>query len=288
MGVRLPLNGTAAVQDHFVQDQVPNRDGGPGNGPVIVLTYPHAGGDQLSSLLARNPELACTAGTGILPMCEQAATAWSAVDGRPAGSPSRLAETSTRSLVTSMLTALLARQGKRRWCEVATAAPDAAATFARLFPGTRIVCLHRGCPDVVRAALNASPWGLAGPMYASFTSAHPASTAAALTAYWAAHTSSLLAFERAHPEICYRVRYEDLGADCLSGLSDFLGLEDPGYRPAAWLFEVTADPAHSATSPETGFPAGQVPPVLLERANDLMERLGYRPVRPTVASTGSS
>jgi hypothetical protein len=265
----LPLDGTVTARD-----QAP----GPDSTAVIILTYAHAGGEQLSSLLARQPDLACTTGTGILPLCEQAAAAWRAVDGRPSGPPSRLAETSTRSLAMSMITTMLARQGKRRWCEVATAAPDAAGTFLRLFPSTRIVCLHRAWPDVVRAALDASSWGLAGPAYAPFTSAYPGSTTAALTAYWATHTTSLLSFEQAHPGTCHRVRYEDLAADSLSSLPDFLRLQDPGPDPAAWLHDEAAGPARGTGSPDADFPARQVPPSLLERANGLMERLGYRPV----------
>lgn len=280
----LPLSGTAPAGDRPAAG-----DGGNRGAPIIVLTYPHAGGDELSSLLARHQDLACTAGTGILPLCEQAAAAWGAVDGRAAGRPSQLADTSTRTLVTTMITALLAGRGKRRWCEVATAAPDAAATFARLFPGTRILCLHRACPDVVRAALHASRWGLAGPAYAAFTSAHPASTTAALTAYWSTHTTSLLAFEQAHPGICHRVRYEDLGAGSLSALSDFLGLEHPGTPPPAWLYDESAGQAPGTGGADAGFPAGQVPPGLLERANGLMERLGYRPIGPAAppARTGA-
>jgi hypothetical protein len=247
-------------------------------GPVIVLTYPHAGGERLSALLARYPDLACTAGTGILPLCDAAAAAWASVDDRPGGPPSRLAETSTRALVASMITALLVRQGKRRWCEVATAVPDAAVAFVRLFPGARIVCLHRACPDVVRAAVQASPWGLAGVEYAPYTSAYPASTAAALTACWAARTAGLLAFEQAHPGICQRLRYEDVAAGSLSGLSGFLGLTGPG--PASWLCDEAADPAHGPAGMDVGFPAGQVPPALLERASGLMEKLGYRPLGP--------
>jgi hypothetical protein len=275
----LPLDGTVTARD-----QAP----GPDSAAVIILTYTHAGGEQLGSLLARQPDLACTTGTGILPLCEQAAAAWRAVDGRLSGPPSRLAETSTRALAMSMITTMLARQGKRRWCEIATAAPDAAATFLRLFPGTRIVCLHRACPDVVRTALHASPWGLAGPGYAPFTSAYPGSTTAALTSYWATHTTSLLSFEQAHPGICHRVRYEDLAADSLSSLSDFLKLQDPGPDPAAWLHDEAADPSRNAAGPDADFPAGQVPPSLLERANSLMEKLGYPPMRPVTATPGSS
>jgi hypothetical protein len=185
-----------------------------------------------------------------------------------------------------MIAALLVRQGKRRWCEVAMAGPDAAAAFARLFPAARIVCLHRACPDVVRAAVQASPWGLAGAEYAPYTSAHPASTAAALTAFWAARTAALLAVEEAHPGICHRLRYEDLAAGSLAGLSGFLGLTSPGPGPAAWLDGEAADPAHGTAGPDADFPAGQIPPALRQRANGLMDKLGYRPLRPAAGRAG--
>jgi Sulfotransferase family len=271
-GTRLSLDGMAAAPDAGTYSAT----------VIIILAYPHTGGERLSSLLARQPDLACTNGTGILPLCEQAAAAWRAVDGRSAGPPSRLAETSTRVLVTSMITALLARQGKRRWCEIAAASPDTAGIFLRLFPATRIVCLHRACPDFVRAAVHASPWGLAGPAYAPFTSAYPASTTAALTAYWAARTTSLLAFEQAHPGAAHRVRYEDLAAGSSSCLPD-LGLQDPGRALAAWRHDEVADPGRSAAGPDADFPAGQVPAPLLEQANRLMEQLGYEPMGPGTA-----
>jgi hypothetical protein len=258
--------------------------------PLIVLTYPHSGAERLAGLLAQHPDLACTAGTGILPLCEQAAGAWRVADDRSSGPLSGLAEASIRSMITSILTALLVREGKRRWCEIATASPDTAKTFVQLFPGTRIVCLYRACPEVIRAALRASPWGLAGPAYAPFTSAYPASTAAALTAYWNAHTASLLAFEQAHPAICQRLRYEDLTGDGGPDLFACLGIDDPGPGPQeAWSSDDTAatPAASTAASDAAGsdaagsgeaFPAAQVPRPLLEQAGRLMERLGYPPL----------
>jgi hypothetical protein len=174
-----------------------------------------------------------------------------------------------------MMTALLTGQGKHRWAEIATAAPEAAEAFARLFPGTRVVCLHRACPDVAAQALHASPWGLSGPGYATFTSAHPASTAAALTAYWVARTEALLVFEQAQPGLCHRLRYEDLTPDSLAGLAGFLGLQDTDPRPASWLFDDPAGPAPGTNGPDSGFPVGQLPPALLKRADKLMEQLGY-------------
>jgi len=156
--------------------------GAPG-APVIVLTYAHAGAEHLRPLLAGHLDLACTSGTGLLPLCQQAATTWRHVEGQPGSALSELAAASIRALATSVITTVLAQTGKRRWCEFATAPPRSTETFLRLYPGTRIICLHRGCADVIRAALHASPWGLSGTSFAPFTAAYPGSTVAALAAY---------------------------------------------------------------------------------------------------------
>jgi len=50
----------------------------------------------------------------------------------------------------------------------------------------------------------------------------------------------------------------------------------PGCRP----HDEVADPAHGATGPDVGFPGGQLLSALLEQADRLMEKLGYRPLRP--------
>jgi Sulfotransferase family len=249
--------------------------------PVIVLTYPHGGAARLRALLDRHAELAWTSGTGILPLCEQAATAWRAADGRDGqagGALPPLAATSVRALLTSLITSLLVREGKRRWCEIAAAPPAAAETFLRLYPGSRVVCLHRACPQVGYAALHASPWGLSGPGFAPFTATYPASTAAALAAYWAAHTGPLLAFEQAHPGQCYRLRYEDLADGPPTGLLDFLGLDSASLSAPAWAEGDAGDPA-AASSPAPGMPAEQFPARLLTEVNDMMRRLGYPAVR---------
>jgi len=249
------------------------------SGPVIVLTYAHSGFGLLRSLLARHPDLACTSGTGVLPLCEQAAAAWRTADGQAAGPPPPLAAASIRNLVGTIITAVLCAEGKRRWCEISTAEPAAAKTFLQLFPATRVLCLHRSCPDVVYAAVHASPWGPAGPAIAPFVSAHPASAAAALTAYWTARAGRLLAFERAHPGACHRVRYEDLSGGSGSGLDAFLGLDDPVPVEPGRADASAATPT-DAHDPPAGFPVGQIPPGLLEQANSLMVELGYPLLAP--------
>jgi sulfotransferase family protein len=257
--------------------------------PVIVLTYPHSGAERLRGLLARHPGLACTSGTGILPLCAQAAGAWGSAEGHAGPRLSPLAATSTRALTSAIISALLARAGGRRWCEITTADPATTGTFLQLYPGTRVLCLHRRCTDVVHAALHASTWGVTGPATAPFTASYPASTAAALTAYWAARTASLLAFEDSHPGTCRRIRHEDL-ADGLhnDSLLEFLSL------PAPVITQVVAGPG--TTNPRTGgpadrdgeapggsrvqapFPAQQLPPPLRAEADRLLAQLGYPPL----------
>ena len=88
-------------------------------------------------------------------------------------------------------------------------------------------------PGVIRAALDASPWGITDPVFAPFTITYPANTIASLTAYWVTATGPLLAFEREHPRSCLRVRFEDLaqGRQARERITSFLGLVGAAVRP---------------------------------------------------------
>jgi hypothetical protein len=235
-----------------------------------VLTYAHSGAQHLQALLSADPGLACTAGTGLLAACESAAAAWRQVDPQTGPGLSALAIKSTRALAINAITIILVRTAKNRWCELATAPANYAETFAQLFPQTRFICVHRACPDFIADAIQASPWGLSGPHYASYLAAHPASTVAALTAYWVSRTAALLEFESAHPRTCQRVRYEDCTAsptETVSKLSAFLGI-----RPTQ---DNNNDAGRQALSTTDDLPVGQIPPPLLAEMNNLHAALGY-------------
>jgi len=260
-----------------------SADPGP-SAPVIVLAPAYSGASRVRSLLEGRPDLACTSGTGMLPLCEQALATWQSVDRRPSGQPSSLATTSTRAMTASVMIAILAREGKRRWCEVAAANPRAAEAFLRLYPETRFLCLYRACPGVIRAVLDASPWGITDLTFAPFTSKYPANTAAALTAYWITATAPLLDFEREHPQACLRVRFEDLaeGRDTEDRITSFLGLADAVPQPtldglSGTVFQ--SPPGIEQLSPDTesaaDLPADLIPPALLAQANDLLRKLDY-------------
>lgn len=250
-----------------------------GSAPVIVLGYPHSGAARLLSVLS-DSGLACTSGTGVLPLCHQAAAVWRRAEGRDAdpGKISALAAASIHAMVGAVVTQILASGGQDRWCELALVPEDSAATFLSLYPSARFVCLHRSFGGVARAALEASPWGLAGPGYAPFLAAHPNSTLAALAAFWVAHTAALLAFEADHPAESLRVRYEDVAS--MSGtaqaIKSFLGLTETESRPVLHTEHVSSDamPNEDSLSDE-GIPVVQLPPALLAEVNDLLARLGY-------------
>lgn len=261
--------------------------GAPATAPVIVLTYGFAGGRKMLDLLEREPDLACTTGTGILPACSALADAWSQAEDRQGKPVSALAASSIRSVVGGMLTIIIARTGRRRWCETAAAEPAAAETFLTVFPETRFLCLHRACPDVVYAAVKASPWGVSGPGFAAHLAAQPSSTAAALAAWWAGHAGWVAEFENRNPQACMRVRYEDLAlspGSTASAIRDFLGLApgpDDGGIPGPG-----GQPPTGADAPGCGadFPVGQLPPRLVDQVNALHERLGYPPLSSTSRS----
>jgi hypothetical protein len=278
MTAALPLAGRANGGDFARRDRaVPAMDSTDpaARAPVIVLTTEYSGADRLRSLLARLPGLACTSGTGVLPLCEQAVAVWRNADSR-SGQPSRLAAASTRALTDTIISAVLARTGKRRWCEFSYALPDIAQTFALLYPGTRFVCLYRSCGDFIRAVLDASPWGIADPAFAPFTRAYPAS-AAAVAAYWIAHTGSLLAFEESHPEAVLRLWYEDFAAheqETALSVMSFFGIPSCGGDIA--LTPGGRDKPDTVLPPaKADLPAGVIPPLLLAQANSLLTQLGY-------------
>lgn len=256
-----------------------NPDGSERAGPVIALTYGHAGARHLQGLLRDQPELAATTATGLLAACHQAASAWRAAERRPEGPLSSLARTSIKAMASAMIITITSRAGRPRWFEIAAAEPSAAQTFLDLFPGTRFVCMHRACQDVIYATLQASPWGLADQGYAPYTISYPGSTIAALAAWWTDHAGSILAFELEHPAACMRLRYEDLATDpALTGrqLREYLGLREvpsPSEQPG----ETQQRPADTPGC-GTDLPNSRIPPGLLAQVNDLHRQLGYPPI----------
>jgi len=248
--------------------------------PVIVMAYSGSGAERLRPVLSAFPGLTCTTGTGIVPLCHNAVTAWQAADGGAGEGLSTLAAASVRSLSAGLVTAILLRDGGKRWCEFTTAPPMVAETFARLYPHTRFMTVHCRADTVIRAIIDASRWGLAGPEFAPFVSANPASSVAALASFWVAHTTEQLKFEQAHPESCRRVRIEELRANseqAMLDIGDFLSLRAESVSP--WLIEDEGGSQAADANPlPERIPLAQIPAPLLAQLNELHRELGYQPL----------
>lgn len=243
--------------------------------PVIVLTYPHAGAELLAEGLAASRTLAVTSATGILPLCHDALAAWQEVDAR-VGPPSPLAIKSVRALAATMIAAIQVRDGAPRWCETSYSGPAAAKAFLRVVPGTTFLCLHRDVDGVFADALQAYPWGFGGTPFWPYAGDHPGNNVATIVAYWIDRTQALLEFEKAHPESCVRIRYEDLA-------------EDPESTIATTLkaIGVTTGDLHVFRQPVSGrdavgqagtgpqLPYDRMPPRLEDRIRELRAELGH-------------
>jgi protein-tyrosine sulfotransferase len=249
--------------------------------PQLCLTYAYSGVAQFQQILSGQAGVTCTAGTGVLALCQQAAATWTAIEDRD-GPVSGLARASVASMVGAMTSAVLAGSGAAQWCEVAIGDPNAAETFLTIFPAAKFLCLHRDCLDVMRVGVRAHPWGMTDSPFAPFAASHEGS-AAAIAAYWAAHTEALLKFEADHPTTCLRVRIEDLARDPTGGtdrISAFWSVHDRdgAYRTPETIPPVKPGPGadgRTAADPALQVPVARIPPQLRTQVDDLSARLGY-------------
>jgi hypothetical protein len=250
--------------------------------PVVILSYPYSGARLVQQALADGTDLACTAGTGLLPLCEVAAATWANIDNRPVKTMSRLAISSIRVLVSTQLSIVLSAD-KRRWCELAASTPGAAQTFLQIFPATRFICVHRASTDVIFAAIRAQPWGLAGPAMSRFTASYPGNSVAAVAAYWVSATEQLLTFEAANPQVTTRVRHEEVRADtqhALDSLRSSLRLNQQNRQqlPPELLDERDELAMDDQDGRHLRVPADMIPAELRKRIDHLHAQLGYPPV----------
>jgi hypothetical protein len=248
-----------------------------GRGPVIVLTYAHCGVGNLMQALSVSRSLACTAGTGLLPLCDTAAATWQRVENR-GGPASPLALQSIRTLVATMTAVIQAGAGASRWCETALVAPAAAETFLRIFPDTAFVCLHRSLRGVLAEAAAAYPWGLGGSPFWLYSAGHPGNNAETIGSYWVACAGQLLDFEASHPSSCLRVRYEDILTDPHRRVGEIfahLGVSTRDLMAPCGLpgFPGLSGQADPGLDPP--LPTERMSPELLAKLRELHARLDY-------------
>lgn len=186
------------------------------------------------------------------------------------------------------------REGKRIYCDKSLDSVHHLEAVRQIFPATRYVLLVRHVMDTVASGIEASPWGFQAFGYLPFVQRSPDNFVAALVNYWTSHVHGALTWQQEHPELCHRVRYEDLVTDPVSvvgGIFSFLGVDhDPAVLERAFLrapsakgpgdYKVTFTSAVAPASIGRGksVPVEMLPPPLLEAANDKLKALGYEPL----------
>jgi protein-tyrosine sulfotransferase len=211
----------------------------------------------------------------------------------------RLSERARQAVLQAVLAPMehyCSRERKRIYCDKSLDSVHHLDLVRQLFPEVRCVLLFRHVMDTVASGIEASPWGFQAFGYAPFVQAAPGNFVAALVNYWLSHVESALAWEEKHPEICHRVRYEDLvirPERTLAGVFKFLGVEadmsvlERAFERASVAtgpgdYKVVHTTAVHAGSIGRGkrVPVGMIPPPLLEAVNTKLEALGYEPLGP--------
>jgi protein-tyrosine sulfotransferase len=159
-----------------------------------------------------------------------------------------------------------------------------------VFPEVRMVLVFRHVMDTVASGIEASPWGFNAYGYGPYVQGSPGNSVAALASYWLDHVERALAWEKEHPEACYRVRYEDLvlsPAEAVAGIQRFLGVSEdvtvltsafdgePPRGPGDYKVEYTTFVHTGSVGHGKRVPVSLLPPALLAALNEKLEVLGY-------------
>lgn len=188
------------------------------------------------------------------------------------------------------MTEYCARGGKWIYCDKSLDSVHHLELVRTLFPRVRMVMVFRHVMDTVASGIEASPWGFQAYGYAPYVQTSPGNFAAALASYWLDHVGRALSWEKAHPEMCYRLRYEDLvlsPEEAVTGIQRFLGVEEdvsvlvgafergPARGPGDYKIEHTRGIHAQSLGHGKRVPVTLLPPPLIQALNEQLAALGY-------------
>jgi hypothetical protein len=277
-------------------------NGGQQMDPVFVLCMGRSGSTLLRLILDTHPDLACPPETNIPALCSQLAVVWSLIEGAPLAlqrgdAPPQVpnaAIAGIRQTMDLMTAPYLKRRGKRRYCDKSLGTAPHTELLTRIYPAARFICLYRHPMDMISSGLEACPWGLTGYGFDQYIAGSPGNAVMALGRYWHDQARGIAEVEQSHPDLCHRVRYEDMVREperIAAGIFDFIGVKRvPGIAEAVFAHEHERfGPAdhkiwHTGRiSPDSigrsdSVPMGLIPPPILESINELLGKLGYVPI----------
>jgi protein-tyrosine sulfotransferase len=275
---------------------VPTRhNGGPSPRPVFLVAAARSGSTLLRHILDAHVEVGCPGETGLAGTIGALGRAWYTVAsdriGGHAASPPPQARASIRRAVTDVMAFYCAEGGKRVYCDKSLETPHWLGGVHAVMPEARYILMYRHVLDVVMSGLGASLWGFNAYGYAPYVSRSVENFVAPLVQHWNVHVEPTLEWHSAHPDLCYRVRYEDLvaePAETLGGLCAFLNVDydgdlvsralatpktsnTPGDHKVLFTRRLHDDSVGSGRR----VPIELIPPPLLEEVNVKLGLLGY-------------
>lgn len=266
--------------------------------PIFLVTAGRSGSTLLRLILNDHPEVGCPGESGLPSLIAQYVRVWhtiaSDVERAHVDVMSAEVRASIRAAVGEPMRYYLQTEGKRVFCDKSLETAQHLEVILDVFPRARFLLLFRHVMDVVASGIEASPWGFGAFGYARYVSRSVGNFVSPLVEHWVDHVESVLSWEREHPAVCHRVRYEDLVQDpeaILDEVWGFLGVSAE-YRPGPGVFERARDTRtwgdmkvaftdHIHTkSIGTGrrVPAELVRPVVLDRANTCLAQLAYEQI----------
>jgi len=204
-----------------------------------------------------------------------------------------------RSVARDVFTPYLGRHSKNRWCDKSLVSVDSAEVLLTVFPSARFVCLYRDFRDVVASTLEACPFGVAGYAVDGYIRDTPGNSVCAVARYWVDKVETMCAFEQAHPDQTYRLRYEDFvsAPDVeFQRLCHFIGCSEPpaslshadvlhrsaAFGPQDYKILYTHEVSRGSVGRGWAIPTQFLPDMLVARIDAVNGQLKYAPARDGV------
>lgn len=270
--------------------------------PVFVMCCARSGSTLLRFILDEHPELACPPETCIPALYATLTSVISVLSGskfndiekQPVASIPESVISQIRDISDSLIRNHLKLSGKSRYCDKSLGTARFSELISTVHPDAKFIALHRHPMDFIASALEACPWGVRGYGFDPYVDDTPGNVILALARYWIDLTTLALAFESAHPESCYRIRYEDLTGNpeeearklfSFLGVSEADGVTQTCFSSDRQRFGAgdhkiwrTNEITSSSVGRGWSVPAGMILPDVLATMKELTEKLGYIPV----------
>ncbi len=295
---------------------------------ALIVGAARSGTTLQRALLDAHPEIGCPAEAGLPSLMSHMAQVWSVINietlkdaapvdpGQPAtgglderrvdgdakdgderapvpGPAPPITESAREWIRASALAAMRSyclREHKRIYVDKSLDSVYHLELVRQVFPKVRCVLAVRHVMDTIASGIEASPWGFQAYGYSPYVQRFPGNTVAALGSYWLDHVTRALEWEKRHPDLCLRVRYEDLVTtpdEVVAGVQSFLGVvqhpevlhtafgRDMSLGPADYKIEHTTSVHAQSIGHGKRVPVSMLPPPLLAAISEKLEALGY-------------